>query len=442
MPRALGDGRGVVKKKVKRLVNGRAVTETRLFVRVRSKDEATGKRRSKWKRVANLTEAKAVQQQLAAELRSEKEQPAAAAAKTFGDLATHYAATSLRPAEYRGGRKVSGRRSLSGLHRRLTMLCDFFGARAAEGEENVWKGGARLRSITHERLAELRAARFKAPVQVTERNPGGRPRSVATVNRELQMLRNMLSVAVGKRWLDRNPFRDPPDGRPLISTADEISRRRLLSFDEEDRLLAECVNRTELRPGKPPRNVRRAHLRAVIICALDTAMREGEIFKLRVRDLDAMTGGGRRELTVQQMNTKSLRERGAPISKRLRAEFDRLRSEKPWRPGDLVFGISSNVRRSFAGACRDAGITGLRFHDLRRTAATRLHREGMPIGELRHILGHADIKTTQIYIGVDDETTDRAADLLDRMEERREKERGRKKAPPPAERADERAVAT
>lgn len=71
MPRALGDGSGLVVKKVKHKVGGRTVTETRLFVRVRYTDPATGTRRAKWRRVANRTEAKAVQQQLAAECRAQ-----------------------------------------------------------------------------------------------------------------------------------------------------------------------------------------------------------------------------------------------------------------------------------------------------------------------------------------------------------------------------------
>jgi integrase len=416
MPRTIGDGRGLVEKKVKVKVNGRAVTETRLYARVRYTDE-TGKRRAKWKRVANRTEGKTAVQELAAEARRPVETLADLADKTFGDLANHYAAFSLIPAEYRDGRKVSGRRSLRGMDAHLARLAAHFGAE--RGESGAWSGGLPLSALDYERLVSLRAALLAAPVRVTDGDPTGRPRAIATVNRNLSLLRNMLNVAARKRWLTRNPFSDGP---ALINPADEVRRKRILSYEEEDRLLAQCVSYTETREGKPPRNVFRAHLRAIVVCALDTAMRCGEILKLRWRDLDAMAGGGR-GLTVQQMNTKTLEERGAPVSNRLRSELDRLRRESGGRPDALVFGVMSNVKRSFAGACRDAGVVGLRFHDLRRTAATRLHREGMPIGEVSRILGHSNVTTTYRYIGVDAETVERAADIFDRIEEKRREAR-------------------
>lgn len=414
MPRAIGDGSGIVTKKVRRKVNGRTVVETRLFARVRYTDPATGKRRAMVRRVENRTEAKATQQQLAAEVRALEETPEEVADKTFGDLARLYAETHLVAAEYRDGRKVSGRRSLRGSAADVAWLCARLGAVA--DEDGRWRGGAKLTAITYERLAELRRALLATPVHVTDANPAGRPRTIASVNRRLALLRSMLNVAARKGWVARNPFAAGP---PLINAADESKRVRLLSYDEEERLLAQCVSYTEMREGKPPRNVRREHLRAIVVCALDTGMRLGEILKLRWPDVDAMVEGGRRRLTIRQMNTKTLQERGAPVSKRLRAEFERLRSVTGSRPDGLVFGIESNVKRSFAAACREAGIEGLRFHDLRRTAATRLHREGMEIGEVSRILGHSNVTTTYRYIGVDDETIDTAADLFDKMEERR-----------------------
>jgi integrase len=415
MPRALGDGKGFVERRVKKKVGGRTVTETRLYVRVRVTDP-DGRRRSMWRRVENRTEGKEALRELVGEARAPAGEDRAE--KTFGDLANHYESTSLVPAEYRDGRKVSGRRSLHGMGAHLRFLCAFFGA-AYDEEARAWRGGAPLASVTYDRLAELRAAILAEPVHVTEKNPLGRPRKIASVNRRLEVLRNMLRVAARKGWVAGNPFAAGP---ALISAADEVKRVRVLSFEEEDRLLAQCVSRTELRPPLPPRNVRREHLRAIVVCALDTAMREGEIFKLRWPDLDRMSANGRRALTVQQMNTKTLQERGAPVSKRLMAEFELLRASRP-DPEGLVFGVTTSVKRAFAGACRDAGITGLRFHDLRRTAATRLHRDGMPIGEISRILGHADPKTTYRYIGVDEETTERAAEAFDRIEGRRDEAR-------------------
>ena len=55
------------------------------------------------------------------------------------------------------------------------------------------------------------------------------------------------------------------------------------------------------------------------------------------------------------------------------------------------------VRTAFEAACRRAGLGGLRFHDLRHTAATRMVELGANIVAISKILGHSDIKTTMRY---------------------------------------------
>jgi integrase len=55
------------------------------------------------------------------------------------------------------------------------------------------------------------------------------------------------------------------------------------------------------------------------------------------------------------------------------------------------------VKRSFISACKKAGIKGLRFHDLRHTAATRMVENGANIVAIKKILGHADLKITMRY---------------------------------------------
>ena len=407
MPRARGSGKGIVEKRV--TVKGR--TRTYIYARVRYTDER-GKQRATWRRAANRTDAADVRQRILAELKERKarSEPQPRERVTFGELATSYAAVSLVPAEYRDGRKIAGRRRPDAARATLARLCEHFGAKADPAEPNTWTGGTLIEQITFEDLDALRLKLHATPTRVrrVERVRGvvvrewyeERPRTIATVNRALGTLRHMLNIAARRGWITANPF--SRGDRSLISTANEVIRKRLLTFEEEARLYAECTGKRE-------------HLRAVIMCALDTAMRAGEIFKLRVSDVRD------RQIIVRQENTKTLRERIVPVSRRLQAEIDSLLERKLNRPDDLLFGVTT-VKRSFAEACRAAGIEGLRFHDLRRTAATRLHRgvpelniQGMPIAEIARLLGHAQITTTFRYLAADDSTITHAADLLDRI---------------------------
>jgi site-specific recombinase XerD len=57
----------------------------------------------------------------------------------------------------------------------------------------------------------------------------------------------------------------------------------------------------------------------------------------------------------------------------------------------------TKVTRQFQAACRASGVHVIRFHDLRHTFATQLAASGVPLRTIQEFLGHADLKTTQIY---------------------------------------------
>lgn len=369
------------------------------YVRVRYQGE-DGKRKAAWRQVENPAHARQVLKQLRDELERHGEKTVAHARSTFNDFYEgYYKAAHMIEAQYVDGRKVAGRRSLKTVESHATVLCKYFGRRA-------------LREITYGDVEKFKVWLLRQPTQFNEArhkralltDPDAElrsTRSLISVHRVLQLLRHILNVAVREGWAVKNPFHA---GQPLISTADERKRRRVMSYEEEARLLAQCEGRRE-------------HLRLVIIALADTAMRAGEAFKLRVSDLNFDP----RDITIQEFNTKTLTERSAPITARLAREMRAWFEQRELKPGDPVFHFAS-VKRSFAGACRAAGIEDLRIKDLRRTAATRLVRGGMVIEEVSRILGHTDISMTYEYIGVDRQTTPRAADILDEMLRQAEEE--------------------
>ncbi len=372
------------------------------WARVTYIDPVTGKRRDLQRRANSKADARDRVHELVKEIDTTEGRTLAHERKTFIDLASYYEKHYLKPAEYIEGRKVAGLRSLEGLSGQLNAARDYFGRRS-------------LRTITYADLADFRSQRLKTPTRGDvarhasalkeyekarkQKHKVERPqlivtRTIATVNRELALLRRMLNVAQREGWIARNPL---SLGESLISVADEKKRERILTREEETRLLAACDNG------------RRRHLRPIIVCALDTGMRQGEIFSLRWCEVDLDKG----MITVAAFNTKTMRARTISLTARLARELEALAAQAPKQPDDLDFGISDNVKRSLDTARRAVGLEDVRFHDLRHTAATRLVGANIPLSEVGRVLGHTQANTTYRYVNANLETAKRAAAALD-----------------------------
>lgn len=318
---------------------------------------------------------------------------------TFNDLANHYETHYAKAAEYSGDRKVSGLRSLLPVQGYIATLRKHF-------------GGVKLKKVSYGQVRDFRALRLKTPVitkrkvkvplMEEERKAWGtrrknrfewkeetRPRKIASVNRELTTLRRMLNVAQAEGWIAKNPF---SSGEPLINMADETHRQRILSVEEERRLLAVCDCDE------------RQHLKAIVICLLDTGMRLSEALTLAWADLN-LEG---RVIHIKAFNSKTAKPKSVPVSERLYNELVRLQREKAVLQSasiglqdDRVFGIKSNVNRSWRTARKFAGLEDVRLHDLRHTFGTRLDRSGFTQPQIARLLGHQQTSTTYRYINPD-----------------------------------------
>lgn len=341
--------------------------------RITYRDES-GKVRNIKRQVENRTEGKQILSKLIREIEEHGEQIIDGDSMTFKKLAEIYEERKLMPPVYKGETKVSGLRSHQTMKVFLKALVEHF-------------GNKRIKLITHSDLEKFKLERLKT---TTVR---GSERSITSVNRELQLMRAVLNFAKRNGWIVNNPFEQ---GESLISQAQENRRDRVLNREEERRLLAAC-------------NGRRAHLRSILICALDTGMRRGEILQLCWKDVNVEEG----IITIRATTTKTMRPRSVPMTSRLREEFNRMKETAPDDPEFLVFGIESDVKHSFISACKASGVEEFHFHDCRHTATTRLAQSGLSPLEVMRITGHSQLSTLTRYFNQTNEQLKKAAAALD-----------------------------
>lgn len=206
----------------------------------------------------------------------------------------------------------------------------------------------------------------------------GRPLSPATINRELAALSKIFTLAIHARLTDSNPVRQ------VAKLRLRNGRERILTPAEETRLFDALAFYPTLR--------------LIVLIALHTGLRQGEILKLRRADLDLSA----RLLHVR--DTKSGRDRVVPLSSALHAELAAQGSDGDWLfPGRRAGQHLTEIKRAWTSSLRAAGISSLTFHDLRHTAATRLAEVGADAFTIAAILGHSDLRMTQRYTHATDE---------------------------------------
>lgn len=183
-----------------------------------------------------------------------------------------------------------------------------------------------------------------------------------TVNRDIQALRRILFWAVEEGLLLTNFL----SRVPLIRV--RRKPRKVLSVAEEEQLLAAAS----------------AHLRSIVIAALDTGMRRGEILGQQWQHIDLQRG----LLQVTRSKTAEGEAREIPLTRRLE-ELLTLNQQ----PEGLAFTFKGHpiriIKTAWKAAIRRAGIRYLRFHDLRHTFNTRLMEAGVMQEIRKALMGHS-----------------------------------------------------
>ncbi|MCX5815318.1 MAG: site-specific integrase [Proteobacteria bacterium] len=229
-------------------------------------------------------------------------------------------------------------------------------------------------------------SRFVSDYRDQRKQAGRKP---ATIYQELSFLRRVFNVAI-REW---ELLKDNPVSKLSFSVGNKNARTRWLTLAEEQTLL-ECATNPY-------------YLRALLILALHTGMRRGEILNIRWEDVDFE----RKLITV--MESKNGDKRGIPMSNLV---FQTLKSYRERGIKGKVFNISvRSIREAYDKAILKAGINDFHFHDLRHTFATRLVQNGVDLYKIKEILGHKTINMTLRYAHHYPESLRGSIEILDRL---------------------------
>jgi len=237
--------------------------------------------------------------------------------------------------------------------------------------------------------------RYKAERKVELSKNSGKTISPATTNRSIALLKTLFSKAVEWGRIETNP------ASRVKKLKEAPGRERILTKDEAGRLIAAAS----------------PDIQAVLIVALGTGMRRGEILALKWTDLDFVRG------VITITSSKSGKGRKVPMSGAVAEALGAVP-----RRGDYVFWNPEtrthvkDIKTGFRAACarakedpdneKDPGITGVRFHDCRHTALTWMLQAGADIVTVSKIAGHASIVMTQRYCHASPESQRLAVERL------------------------------
>ena len=216
-----------------------------------------------------------------------------------------------------------------------------------------------LTQINSSDIAEFRDARLKSV-------------SASSVNRELSILSHCIDLAINewKCYIRQNPV------TPNLRLKENPSRTRRLLPGEYEKLMQSC-------------KLNYAFWCPIIDFAIHTGMRRGELLQITWD----MVHLEKKFITLPPEITKTNKSRNVP----LQPKAIQILKEMPRSINGKIFPIGvKNFERSWNSICRRSGIKGLRFHDLKREAISRLFEQGLSVSEVRLFVGNS-LSTLSVY---------------------------------------------
>ena len=199
-----------------------------------------------------------------------------------------------------------------------------------------------------------------------------RKSSKSTINKYLFALSKMFRLGIRNKLITENPVTE------IEKFQEDDHRVRYLTKDEETRMY-------EIIDKQFP------YIKPLVTCALQTAMRRGEIFNLKWDNIDFDFN------FIELTETKSGKSRKIPISNKLMEIFKKRNNSQYVFINKDTGEPFKDIKKAFRNILKQAQIKNFRFHDLRHTAATRMVEKGIPLPVVQELLGHAKISTTMRY---------------------------------------------
>jgi integrase len=254
-------------------------------------------------------------------------------------------------------------------------------------------GKKRLCEITPFLIEKYKIKRRNTPVVSKNKE---KPRSVGAVNRELRLLSRIFKLAIANNEVSENPC------QKVGVIKGEQGRTRYLLPDEEQRLM-------EVLTGD------RLHLREMVVLVIHTGLRASELLSLKTEHIDFYRD------VIYIKKTKTDEDREVPLNSTSRTLLNELVLKAEQNKKQYLFmnpktGKSyTTIKTAWNTACKLAGISNLRFHDLRHTFGTRAADAGVPLPAIRDVMGHRSITMTERYAHATDEGRRRAVEALEKV---------------------------
>lgn len=209
----------------------------------------------------------------------------------------------------------------------------------------------------------------------------------STVNRELNLISAVLTQAVKWKWVQDNPMSG------IERPKNPRHRDKCISDSEILRIL-DALGYVEGEAG-----TLRQKIAVAFLLAIETAMRQGEIWSLTWENIHFQ------QKTAYLPDTKNGDPRSVPLSKKAIALLESMP-----RAGNRVFNTPQfSAGAVFSRTLTLAGLKGIHFHDTRHTALTRMAKK-LSMLELARVAGHRDPRNLMIYFNP---TTQDLAERLD-----------------------------